>query len=60
MESIGKDCQNLKNEYDACFNTWFSDKFLKGNYNDACADIFKRYQACVKVSIFFLLQNYSF
>lgn len=51
MESIGTDCNELKKEYDSCFNAWFSDKFLKGDYNDACADIFRKYQICVKNAI---------
>lgn len=54
MNSIGDDCNELKKQYDACFNNWFSDKFLKGDSNDsACAPIFKVYQQCVKV-IWFL------
>ncbi|XP_023030193.1 TP53-regulated inhibitor of apoptosis 1 [Leptinotarsa decemlineata] len=49
MNSIGEACNDLKKEYDACFNTWFSDHFLKGNTNDSmCAPLFKVYQQCVK------------
>ncbi|XP_072020543.1 TP53-regulated inhibitor of apoptosis 1-like [Amphiura filiformis] len=52
MNSIGEECTELKREYDACFNAWFSDKFLKGKYkNDPCAGIFQKYQACVKQAI---------
>ena len=51
MDSIGEECTELKREYDACFNQWFSEKFLKGDYkSDPCAGIFQKYQACVKVS----------
>lgn len=51
MDSIGEACNDLKKEYDACFNTWFSEKFLKGDANDSiCAPLFKVYQQCVKVS----------
>lgn len=50
MNSIGEECTELKKQYDACFNSWFSDKFLKGDNNDSvCAPIFKVYQQCVKV-----------
>lgn len=50
MNSIGENCNELKEQYDACFNSWFADKFLKGSTNDsACAPIFKIYQQCVKV-----------
>lgn len=52
MNSIGEACKDLKKEYDACFNAWFSEQFLKGNTNDSmCAPIFHVYQQCVKVSI---------
>ncbi|KAH8299883.1 hypothetical protein KR044_007277 [Drosophila immigrans] len=49
MNSIGDDCNELKKQYDACFNNWFSERFLKGQTDDsACAPIFKVYQECVK------------
>ncbi|XP_026327498.1 TP53-regulated inhibitor of apoptosis 1-like [Hyposmocoma kahamanoa] len=49
MNSIGEECTELKKKYDDCFNSWFSDKFLRGNNDDSiCADIFKVYQDCVK------------
>ncbi|XP_068144629.1 TP53-regulated inhibitor of apoptosis 1-like [Drosophila tropicalis] len=49
MNSIGEDCNDLKKQYDACFNSWFSGSFLKGQTDDsACAPIFKIYQECVK------------
>ncbi|XP_072391956.1 TP53-regulated inhibitor of apoptosis 1-like [Diabrotica undecimpunctata] len=49
MNSIGEACNDLKKEYDACFNSWFSDHFLRGSNNDSmCAPLFKVYQQCVK------------
>lgn len=49
MNSIGDACKSLKDEYDACFNTWFSEQFLKGRTNDSmCQPLFKVYQECVK------------
>ncbi|CAG9864297.1 unnamed protein product [Phyllotreta striolata] len=49
MNSIGEACNDLKKEYDACFNMWFSDHFLKGNTDESmCAPLFKVYQQCVK------------
>lgn len=49
MNSIGEECTELKKKYDDCFNSWFSEKFLKGEHDDSmCADIFKIYQECVK------------
>ncbi|CAK1580126.1 unnamed protein product [Parnassius mnemosyne] len=49
MNSIGEECTDLKKRYDDCFNSWFSEKFLKGDHDDSvCAGIFKVYQECVK------------
>ena len=51
MNSISPECQELKVQYDACFNRWFKEKFLKGQTDDSsCADLFSSYQSCVKVS----------
>ena len=51
MNSISKDCQELKEKYDACFNDWFRDRFLKGLSGDPCSELFTSYQACVKKAI---------
>ncbi|CAG2114172.1 unnamed protein product [Medioppia subpectinata] len=54
MNSIGKDCNDLKKEYEQCFNTWFADKYLKGQTNGSdqmCDQLFKRYQNCVKKAL---------
>ena len=51
MNSISEECLVHKQKYDACFNSWFKDKFLKGVKGDSCAGIFKAYQQCVKVRI---------
>ncbi|XP_072949108.1 TP53-regulated inhibitor of apoptosis 1-like [Epargyreus clarus] len=49
MNSIGEECTDLKKQYDDCFNSWFSERFLKGDHDDSvCAGIFKVYQDCVK------------
>lgn len=50
MNSVGEKCSELKKSYDACFNAWFADNFLKGETADSCAELFKEYQACVKVN----------
>jgi hypothetical protein len=50
MNSIGENCNELKEQYDNCFLKWFSGRFLKGDTNDEmCAPFFKVYQQCVKV-----------
>ncbi|KAL1132578.1 hypothetical protein AAG570_010530 [Ranatra chinensis] len=52
MNSIGKSCNDLKEQYDECFKLWFTEKFLKGYINDdTCSPVFKLYQQCVKVNI---------
>jgi len=51
MNSVGEECNDLKKQYDACFNKWFAEKFLKGDTKDICAPLFKAYQTCVKEAI---------
>ncbi|XP_002734209.1 TP53-regulated inhibitor of apoptosis 1-like [Saccoglossus kowalevskii] len=52
MNSVGEDCNDLKREYDACFNKWFTERYLKGDYyRDPCKKIFKKYQTCVKTAM---------
>ncbi|KAI8326345.1 UPF0203-domain-containing protein [Martensiomyces pterosporus] len=48
MESIGKECTPLKQDYDACFNKWYSEKFINGEKTNDCAEVFKKYQDCLK------------
>ena len=50
MNSIGKECNELKAKYDECFQVWFSEKFLKGDHGDSmCKPIFGVYRDCVRV-----------
>jgi TRIAP1/MDM35 family protein len=51
MNSLSKKCQEAKEKYDACFNNWFSERYLKGNTEDVCEPLFKVYQKCVKEAI---------
>ncbi|XP_059612384.1 TP53-regulated inhibitor of apoptosis 1-like [Phlebotomus argentipes] len=52
MNSIGENCNELKRTYDACFNSWFADKFLKGSTDESqCEPLFKVYQQCVKTAM---------
>lgn len=51
MNSIGKDCNDLKKAYEECFNSWFSDKFLKGIKQDHCDALFNVYRECVKKAV---------
>ncbi|KAI7872950.1 mitochondrial distribution/morphology family 35/apoptosis, partial [Spinellus fusiger] len=49
--SIGVQCTELKHKYDACFNKWYSEKFLKGDTTPDCEELFKDYRACVMVTL---------
>ncbi len=51
MNSLDKKCQESKEKYDACFNNWFSERFLKGENKDECQHLFMDYQKCVKVML---------
>ena len=51
MQSIGPECTELKRKYDECFNSWFSDHYLKGNKQDICQPLFKEYRACIQRAI---------
>lgn len=56
MNSLGDTCSELKHQYDHCFNTWFSEKFLKGDKDDSvCASLFNVYQQCLKVNNFLII-----
>lgn len=51
MNSVGSECNDLKKEYDSCFNVWYSESFLKGDYkSDPCSELLKNYRTCVLVS----------
>jgi len=54
MNSLDEECTPLKTKYDECFNAWFRDSFLKGKagHEEACGELFKAYQGCLKVHVF--------
>jgi len=53
MSSISTDCNDLKRAYDTCFNSWFSERFLKGDASrlDTCDALLASYTACVKKAL---------
>ncbi|XP_035552418.1 TP53-regulated inhibitor of apoptosis 1-like [Canis lupus familiaris] len=52
MNSVGEACTDMKREYNQCFNSWFAEKFLKGDGSrDPCTDLFKHSQQCVQKAI---------
>ena len=51
MNSISEECNDLKKSYDACFNSWYTEKFLQGETSsEPCRELFESYRACVLVS----------
>jgi TRIAP1/MDM35 family protein len=52
MNSLGRECNDLKSKYDDCFNVWFRQKFLKGDIDeDMCKPLFVVYRDCVRVRV---------
>lgn len=53
MDSVGPDCRELKQQYDECFNTWFTEQFLAGHTEEdpKCLKLFEVYSACVNKAI---------
>ncbi|AMD20854.1 HDR112Cp [Eremothecium sinecaudum] len=46
--SFAPECTPLKEEYDKCFNHWYSEKFLKGQSREnECAEQWYTYMECV-------------
>ncbi|XP_031831387.1 TP53-regulated inhibitor of apoptosis 1 isoform X1 [Nomia melanderi] len=49
MNSIAESCNQVKKEYDNCFKLWFSQKFMKGDFDDSmCSNYFKQYNQCLQ------------
>ncbi|XP_060208551.1 uncharacterized protein At4g33100 isoform X2 [Lycium barbarum] len=41
-------CSQLREAYHNCFNRWYSDKFLKGEWNkEECVIEWKKYRDCL-------------
>jgi len=52
LNSFHPECNDLKHQYDQCFNEWFTEHYMNGRYkNNACQHIFEMYTSCVKVLI---------
>lgn len=52
LDSFHPECNELKQQYDQCFNIWFTEQYMNGHYeNDECRKLFEVYTDCVKVSI---------
>ncbi|VUG16822.1 MDM35 [Brettanomyces bruxellensis] len=48
--SFAPECTELKHKYDSCFNSWYSEKFLKGKgLHNECEDFWQDYKKCIEV-----------
>lgn len=49
MDSFHVPCNQVKEEYQKCFSSWFSECYMKGDYDDKrCARKFEQYQKCLR------------
>lgn len=52
LNSFHPDCDELKQQYDECFNVWFTEHYMNGHYNnEGCNKVFELYTDCVKVCL---------
>ncbi len=51
MESINPECTEAKKAYEACFNVWYAEKYLKGDTIDECGPLFRQYRACIESTL---------
>ncbi|PON95980.1 Mitochondrial distribution/morphology family protein [Trema orientale] len=41
-------CANLRTAYHNCFNRWYSEKFVKGQWDkEECVSEWRKYKACL-------------
>ncbi|KAI3955871.1 hypothetical protein MKW98_006231 [Papaver atlanticum] len=41
-------CSHLRSAYHQCFNKWYSEKFLKGEWDkEECVSEWQKYKACL-------------
>lgn len=49
MDSFHVPCNQIKEEYQKCFSSWFSECYMKGDYDDKrCAKKLDQYQKCLR------------
>lgn len=50
--SFAPECTPAKTKYDECFNTWYTEKFLKGkSLQNECTELWDDYITCVNVAL---------
>lgn len=52
MDSYHVPCNQMKDEYQKCFSSWFTECYMKGDYDDKrCAKKFEQYQNCLRKGV---------
>lgn len=50
--SFAPECNDLKQQYDTCFNRWYSEEFLKGkSLENPCESFWDEYKACIDLHL---------
>ncbi|KAJ6698202.1 TP53-REGULATED INHIBITOR OF APOPTOSIS 1 [Salix purpurea] len=50
-QSSTSPCAHLRAAYHNCFNRWYSEKFVKGQWGkEECVSEWQKYRACLSVS----------
>lgn len=51
-KSFAPECTELKQNYDSCFNQWYTEKFLAGKkISNECSEKWKEYKTCVDAAL---------
>ncbi|KAF0852661.1 mitochondrial distribution and morphology protein 35 (Mdm35) [Andalucia godoyi] len=50
-ESISAPCAREKKDYTECFQSWYSTKFLKGQFTPECESEFQAFRDCMVTSM---------
>ncbi|CUM50779.1 unnamed protein product [Debaryomyces tyrocola] len=50
--SFAPECTEAKNQYDDCFNKWYTEKFLQGkSLENECTELWDSYITCVNTAL---------
>ncbi|GMM28279.1 Mdm35 protein [Martiniozyma asiatica (nom. inval.)] len=50
--SFAPECNDLKAKYDTCFNSWYTEKFLKGKgLQNECIEFWDQYKECLDIHL---------
>ncbi|ODQ78953.1 hypothetical protein BABINDRAFT_146122 [Babjeviella inositovora NRRL Y-12698] len=50
--SFAPECDEKKATYDACFNSWYTEKFLAGkSITNECEELWHEYKECIDIAL---------